>query len=263
MIPRVTKRKKETKIEYIKRYTNILYDQLPQTTLEERAQHIDIRDKIIELNYNFFGYVVSQKFLNNNYASYEDKLQACIARFCECWTWYKFEKKYRTDVAFTVFYKPRLGEMLERDFNEVQYSLRRSLCLEVSEQLNKKWTEVTYEDLSDPRLSISPEHMASLMAIFGTLYPSISTDDLDPFLEAPDEISKDRGPIAELTDEYNDIVGLLVREMIEHERKLQLKDLKRLSDILNIDIIELKRKLPIAEAQLYQLLQKSKVKTVK
>ena len=103
MVPVIRRRKNETKTEWIKRYTNILYDMLPQTSLEDRAKHLDIRDKIIELNYSFFGYVVSQKFLNNSYISYEDKLQACIARFCECWTWYKFEKKYRTDISFSVF----------------------------------------------------------------------------------------------------------------------------------------------------------------
>ena len=89
MVPIVHQRKNETKVEYIKRYTNILYDLLPQTSLEDREKFHDIRDKIIELNYAFFGYVVRTKFLNNSYADYEDKLQACIARFCQCWTWYK------------------------------------------------------------------------------------------------------------------------------------------------------------------------------
>ena len=82
-------------------------------------------------------------------------------------------------------------------------------------KLNKHWTKVTYDDLADPRLKeISPQHMASLMAIFGSLYPA-SSDDISPYLEAPDEIAKDKGPIDSLTDEYNDIVSLLVREMIE------------------------------------------------
>lgn len=255
MVPVIRRRKNETKTEWIKRYTNILYDMLPQTSLEDRAKHLDIRDKIIELNYSFFGYVVSQKFLNNSYISYEDKLQACIARFCECWTWYKFEKKYRTDISFSVFYKPRLGEMLERDFNEVQYSLRRTLMMEVGDQLGKHWTKVTYEDLADPRLHISASHMTSLMAIFGSLYPA-SQEDISPYLEAPDSITKDKGPIDELNDEYNDIVNLLIREMIDKEKQLNTRDINKIADMYGLNASELKQKLPIAEKQLYLILKR-------
>ena len=254
MVPVVRKRKNESKTEYIKRYTNILYDQLPQTSLEDRAKHLDIRDKIIELNYAFFGYVVSQKFLNNSYITYEDRLQACIARFCECWTWYKFEKKYRTDISFSVFYKPRLGEMLERDFNEVQYSLRRTLLIEVGDQLGKPWTKVTYEDLSDNRLHISASHMTSLMAIFGSLYPA-SQDDISPYLEAPDDIARDHGPIEDLTDEYNDLIGLLVREMVSKEKKLTSRDINKMAEIYGLDAKELKSKVPLAEQELYRILK--------
>lgn len=255
MVPVIRRRKNETKTEWIKRYTNILYDMLPQTSLEDRAKFTDIRDKIIELNYSFFGYVVSQKFLNNSYISYEDKLQACITRFCECWTWYKFAAKYRTDISFSVFYKPRLGEMLERDFNEVQYSLRRTLMMEVGDQLGKHWTKVTYEDLADPRLHISSDHMTSLMAIFGSLYPA-SQEDISPYLEAPDEITRDHGIISELTDEYDDIISLLIREMIEKEKKLSNRDINKLAEILDLDPKDLKSKVPLAEKQLYQMLQK-------
>ncbi len=229
---------------------------LPQTSLEDREKYHDIRDKIIELNYPFFGYVVSQKFLNNSYASYEDKLQACILRFCQCWTWYKFEKKYRTDLSFSVFYKPRLGEMLERDFNEVQYSLRRTLCLEVGEQLNKPWTKVTYEDLANPNLHISSSHMTSLMAIFGSLYPA-SSDELSPYLEAPDSIAKDHGPIEELTDEYDDIINLIIREMIDKEKRLTTRDINKMADMYGLDASDLKSKLPLAEKQLYKILKQN------
>lgn len=257
LIPIVRQHKHESKTEWIKRYTNILYDQLPQTTLEERGQFIEIRDKIIELNYNFFGYVVSHKFLNNSYISYEDKVQACIARFCECWTWYRFEKKYRTDISFTVFYKPRLGEMLERDFNEVQYSLRRTLMMEVGDQIGKHWAKVTYDDLADPRVNISPQHKVSLMAIFGSLYPT-SEDDISPYLQAPDEIAKEHGALDDLTDEYNDIVSLLIREMVDKEKRLTNKDLKKLAEILDLSQAQLKEKLPIAEKQLYGMLKNYK-----
>lgn len=254
LVPVVKRKKHEKEVDYIKRYTNILYDQLPQTSLEDRAKYIDIRDKIIELNYPFFGYVVRSKFLNNSYADYEDKVQACITRFCECWTWYKFAKKYRTDLAFSVFYKPRLGEMLERDFNEVKYSLRRTLLMEVGEQLDKHWSKVVYEDLANPKLHISASHMTSLMAIFGSMYPA-SSDDISPYLEAPDDIARDQGPIGELTDEYNDIVNLLIREMVEKEKKLTPKDINHMADVYGIDPKSLRSKLPLAEQQLYQILK--------
>ena len=254
MVPIVHKRKNEKQTDYIVRYTNILYDLLPQTSLEDREKHHDIRDKIVELNYGFFGYVVKSKFLNCSYAAYEDKVQACIVRFYECWTWYKFEKKYRTDLSFTVFYKPRLGEMLERDFNEVQYSLRRTLCMEVGDQLNKHWTKVTYEDLSNPKLDIPPKHMMSLMAIFGTLYPA-SSDDISPYLEDPEDIARDHGPIEELTDEYDDIVGLLVREMVDKEKKLTTRDINKMSSIYGLNADDLKAKVPLAEQELYRILK--------
>lgn len=256
MVPKVYRKSDETKVEYIKRYTNILYDSLPQTSLEDREQHHDIRDKIIELNYSFFGYVVSQKFLNNSYASYEDKLQACILRFCTCWTWWKFEKKYRSDVSFTVFYKPRLGEMLEREFNEVQYSLRRSLCVEVANQLDKPWTKLTYEDLSDPRVHISADHMESLKAIFGSLY-SEPIDDVIMYFKAPDDVHDQPSLIESLGDEYNDIVNLLIREMIDKERKLTTKDINKMATMYGLDPVSLKSKQQIAENQLYTMLNKA------
>lgn len=253
-IPIVFKKKGESEKSYIKRYTNILYDTLPQTSLEDREEYIEVRDKVIELNYKFFGFIVKRKFLNNSYADYEDKLQACIARFCTCWTWYKFEKKYRTDLSFTVFYMPRLGEMLERDFNEVQYSLRRTLCLEVGEQINKPWMKVTYDDLARKDLNISASHMTSLMAIFGTLYPA-SADEISPFLEAPDDIAKDKGPLSYLNDNYDDIINLLIREMIEKEKPLTQKDLMKMGEIYGLDPDDLKRKLPIAKDELYKILK--------
>ena len=254
MVPIVHQRKNESKTDYIKRYTNILYDCLPQTSLEDREKYHDIRDKIIELNYGFFGYVVKNKFLNCPYAEYEDKVQGCIQRFCECWTWYRFKKKYNKDVTFAVFYKPRLGEMLERSFNEVGYSLRRSLLVEVSEQIHKPWTEITYEDLSDPRIDIPPNHKMSLMAIFGALNPA-SSDEISPYLEAPDDITKEKSPVESLTDQYNDVVSLLVHEMVDREKKLTTRDLSKIAEIYDLDLQDLKQKLPLAEKQLYELLK--------
>ena len=78
LVPVVRRRKNETKTEWIKRYTNILYDMLPQTSLEDRAKFIDIRDKIIELNYTFFGYVVSQSIPEGQKIDKNTKLEILL-----------------------------------------------------------------------------------------------------------------------------------------------------------------------------------------
>jgi len=75
-----------TEAEYRKQRTIELYSYLPQTTLEERATYTDIRDAVVELNYTFFGYIASHKFINNPSVSYEDKFQSALLHFCEMWT---------------------------------------------------------------------------------------------------------------------------------------------------------------------------------
>lgn len=252
-LPVCHRRKGESKNEFTKRYTNVLYDTLPQTSLEDRAKHLDVRDKVIELNQGFFRYVVMHKFLNNQYVDFEDKVQGCIERFCECWTWYKFAKKYRTDLSFAVFYKPRLGEMLERSFDEFKYSLYRPRLMEVGEALGKHWTEVTYDDLKDIRVAekVSPDHLQTCRMYFGSFYPA-DLEDISPFLKSPEE--QDPHLRIGITDEYNDIVTLLMNEMIDRESKLRPKDLKEMSEIYCINLADLKAKLPLAEKELELLL---------
>ena len=160
---------KESTNDRIKRQTLELYEQLPQD-YDERIKRTDIRDKVVELNYTFFGYVASRTFINNSMATYEDKLQSCICGFLQIWWKFKYAAKYRTDLSFSVFFKPRLSEMIERELNEVKYSVRRTLCMEVGDQVGKHWAQVKYDDLSDPRVNLPPDKMSSLKAIFGTLY---------------------------------------------------------------------------------------------
>ena len=148
----------------VKQQTLELYDSLPQDK-EERIKRLDVRDKVIELNYSFFGYVATTTFINNNFISYEDKFQSVVCHFCECWWWYKWAERYRTDLSFAVFFKPRLGEMLERELNEVKYSLRRALCMKVGEQLGKHWGKVKYDDLK--HVSLPPDEMNSVKAVVG------------------------------------------------------------------------------------------------
>ena len=249
--PSTLKKDELSEGEYRKQRTIELYSFLPQTTLEERDQYRDIRDAVIELNYTFFGYIASHKFVNNQYISYEDKFQSAILHFCEMWTKFKYAPKYRCDLAFTVFFKPRITECMERDFDEVKYSLRRSLCMEVSKQLDKHWAQVTYEDLSDPRVKLTPDKMSSLQAAFGSMYVA----DIDTHLLF---VGSDRTPEISLDDLYSDdyesLTDLLIHEMVEKEKDLTDKDLIELSDLTCIPFEKLKETLPEAKSKLHKTL---------
>ena len=238
--------------EYRKQRTIELYDYLPQTSLEERREYTDIRDAIIEMNYTFFGYIASHKFLNNSYIQYEDKFQSALLHFCEMWEKYRFwGGRYRTDVAFGVFFKPRITECMERELDEVKYSLRRTLCMEVGAQIGKHWAKVTYEDLADPRVKLTPDKMASLQAMFGSMYVA----DLEThamFIEA-DEMPSDVSDF--YNDNYDDLSGLLQHEMIELERDLTDKDFKSISATLSVPEEKLRAIYPEAKAALYKKLK--------
>lgn len=245
-------------IEYVKKETARLYDELPQV-YEERIARIDVRDRVIDLNYTFFGYVASHTFINNSMVTYEDKLQSAVLHFCECWWKWKFEgdeerRGYRQDLSFAVFFKPRISEMIERELSEVKYSLRRSLCMEVGSQIGKHWGKVTYDDLSDPRVKISADKMTSLKAIFGTLYEP-DMEEHTMYLEAPKSNSRFMDTV---TDEYDSVEELLVSEMIRLEEKLTDNILSNMSYIYQIDFWVLKSKLPYAEQLLYNRLHESK-----
>lgn len=237
----------ENKKKSVKEQTLDLYAQLPQDE-EERKKRLDIRDKIIELNYPFFGYIASHTFINNISVTYEDKLQSALCHFCECWWWYKYEKKYRTDLSFAVFFKLRIGEMIERELNEVKYSIRRSLCMEVGNQVGKHWGQVKYEDLSDPRLNLPADKMNSLKAIFGTLYIA-DLDTHEPFLSSESSSFSDFE--SSLTDKYNEISELLIREMVARERRLTESDIDEISEIYGIEKSSIRSEIKIAENMLY------------
>lgn len=239
----------ESKNEIIKRKTIELYDQLPQEK-EDRMARTDIRDQVIDLNYTFFGYIASHTFINNSSVTYEDKLQSALMHFCECWYWFRWKGHYRTDLSFGVFFKPRIGEMIERELNEVKYSIRRSLCMEVGQQLGKHWGQVKYEDLLDPRLHLPVDKMNSLKAMFGSLYIA-DLDDHEAYIPAPtDRISE----FEIRNDKYNTIEEFLMNEMVEKESKLTERELHDLANMLSIDYTILKEALPRAEKQLYKKL---------
>lgn len=236
----------------VKEQTIQLYAQLPQNKIL-RQQRTDIRDKVIELNYSFFGYVATHTYINNTSVTYEDKFQSALLHFCECWWWYKWQgdethKGYRQDLSFAVFFKPRVGEMIERELNEVKYSVRRSLCMEAGAQLNKHWAQVRYDDLSN--VNMSPEKLNSLKAIFGTVYwADLETQAM--FIEAPKSRPTE---FEDFTDKYNSIEDLLIDEMIHSESKLTDKMLIEMSDMYGINYYTLKQYLPKAEEKLYNKL---------
>lgn len=257
-----------TKAEWTKQRTIELYSYLPQANisedmtkeekdaeieraLAERFTYTDIRDEVVEINYAFFGYVASHTFINNSAISYEDKFQSALTHFCEMWHKYKFAAKYRTDLSFAVFFKPRVGECIERELNEVKYSLRRTLCMEVGEMVGKHWGQVKYDDLSDPRVKLKPEKMESLKAMFGTFYwADLETHAL--FIQSDVQYSKE----GELySDNYDTVQGLLIHEMVENESKLTDKNLLDLSMMLDIPFNQLKDELPAAEAKLKSYLE--------
>ena len=232
----------------IKEETLRLYDSLPQEA-ELRKQRTDVRDRVIELNYTFFGYVASHTYVNNPYISYEDKLQSALLHFCECWWWYKYAAKYRTDLSFATFFKPRLSEMIDRELTEVKYSVYRPLKMEVGDQLGKHWSKVRYEDLSDPRVHLPADKMNSLKAIFGSLYFA-DLGEYEPFLSRNTDSYSE---IEKLDNKYNTVEELLVHEMIDRETKLIDSILLQMSDIYGIRYDILKEKLPVAEQMLYKM----------
>ena len=242
--------------EYRKRRTVELYDYLPLTSLEERAQYTDIRDAVIDLNYTFFGYIASHKFVNNSYIDYEDKFQSAVTHFMEIWTKYKFVPKYRGDLSFAVFFKPRITECMERELDEVKYSLRRALCIEVGQQLGKHWTKVTYEDLSDPSLKLSSDKMCALQAVFGSMY--VADFETHAMFVAADNSFLDDEEL--YTDDYNSITDLLIHEMIEKEASLTDKDLNNLADLLDLPVEQLHKYYPEAREKLYNILKDRKAR---
>ena len=242
----------ELKSNSVKAKTLELYRQLPQEK-EARQKRLDIRDQIIELNYTFFGYVATHTFINNPTVTYEDKFQSAVMHFCTCWWWYQWKgdsthKGYRDDLSFAVFFKPRIGEMIERELNQVKYSIRRTLCMEVGKQLGKHWGQVRYEDLSQVNLPV--DKMNSLKAIFGSLYIA-DLDSHSMYMPAPSEIDT---PFAHMSDEYDSLEELLIHEMVDIEQPLSDSYLQKMSEMYDIPFVELKAKYPAALNMLYKRL---------
>lgn len=252
------------KADWIKARTQELYDMLPQTTLEERNTYTDIRDEIIELNYSFFGYIAKNQYVTDPMATYEDKLQSALVNFCQMWAKYKFSpendesngdgsgkkvKKYRTDLSFAVFFKPRISECIRRDLNTIKYSLRRTICMKAAAQLGKHWGQITKEDL--PNIKLPLQEMQILESIFTTRYDSAYEDtSVAKTRSSKDDFVVPYGIEGIYTEAYDDIEDLIVHEMIEQESKLDDAYLLKMSQLYGIPYDELEKARPKGELKL-------------
>lgn len=221
------------KKSHIKQRTLELYNSLPQE-YEERIKHLEVRDECIELNMSLWNYIARNKFVNNHYIEMADKVQSVIMCYCQSWWWFKWEGHYRTDLSFATFYIPRISEMIGREFDEVKYSVRRRLCMEVAKQLDIRWSDVKYEDIDKVELSGKKEQ--ALRATFGTMYPC----SLEEFAELynPADECVDLSLTNENYDEY-DIKELIIQELLYRERPLNKTDLNSMSEKYDVDYYEL------------------------
>lgn len=238
--------KNKSDSNYIKIRTNELYDSLPLDK-EERKKCLSVRDEIIKLNYAFFGYVANTTFIENT--THEDKFQTALLSFMGMWWKYKWTPKYRDDLSFAVFFKPRISEEIRRYLSPISYTTNRNLRMKVAEQLGKSWTDVTYDDLSN--VTLSSKDMNALKSIFGASYP-VELSDVETYLEAPYAFKNDIEDYQ--TAMYDSIEELLIQEMIEQESSLSDRYLHKIAELYTIDYNVLKAAMPKALSILHKRL---------
>lgn len=240
-----------SKSDWIKFRTIELYDFLPQTTLEERDTYRIIRDEVIRLNYKFFGFVAKSTYVAAPDILYEDKFQSGVTSFCKMWSKFRFASKYRIDLSFATFFKPRLSEEITRALGSVKYSTERVLKMKAAAQLGIHWKQLKYEDLK--KVKLPKQEIAALEAMFGVMYPA-NLDDHDPFLQNTKHI--ETTIVTNLySDRYDSIVELLMHTMVEMESLISDRELLKLSEMNGIPFETLKELRPEAEKQLKQILE--------
>lgn len=169
-------------------------------------------------------------------------------------------KRYRTDLSFSVFFKPRLSECVRRELNMVKYSLRREICMKAAAQLGKHWGQVTKEDI--PKVKLPPDEMAALVAIFCTQYDNPYGDDVSG-ASVIKTASAQAGETSSYwldniyNEEYDEIEDLIIHEMIEQESKLDDAYLLKMSQMYCIPFADLKKAQPIGEAKLKRKLEET------
>ncbi|MCM1222057.1 MAG: hypothetical protein NC548_47065, partial [Lachnospiraceae bacterium] len=185
-------------------------------------------------------------FIENT--THEDKFQTALLSFMGMWWKYKWTPKYRADLSFAVFFKPRLSEEIRRFLSPISYTTKRSLCMKVAEQLDKSWTAVTYDDLAN--VTLPPKDMNALKSILGASYP-VELSDVETYLEAPSF----KNSIEDYqTTMYDSIEELLIQEMIEQESMLSDRHLHKLADLYTLDFNTLKAAMPKALSILHKRL---------
>ena len=234
-----------SKQDWVKQRTLELYDFLPQTSLDDRKGYLDIRDAVLELNYPFFGYCAKHTFVNYADADYEDKFQSAVLHFCEIWHLYRFSPKYRTDLSFAVFFKPRISEMIRRELCVVKYTPQRVLCMKVAKEFDISWTEVTEEHIKKSHLS--KQDLDALMAMINADNKIELTDNIQSTAEEKDTYFS----FNYSTTKYNAVRDLLIHEMVCMESPLEDKDLLRMANLYDIPFYELKMQLPFAMETLH------------
>lgn len=234
----------KTDPKYVKQRTSEIYDSLPME-LEARKACKKERDEIIELNYSFFGYVANSTFVENT--TYEDKFQTALASFLTMWWKYKWTPKYRDDLSFAVFFKPRLCEEVRRHLAQVSYTTKRTVSRKAAKLLNKPWTEITYDDLS--KIELPAKDMIALQAVLGA-NSSMDMADCELYLhrQTPEGIEKYQ------TSSYNSIEELLIQETIEAESKLSDAQLRSIASMYSLEYSEVKLLYPKALETLYKRL---------
>ena len=230
---------------YVKQRTLELYASLPMD-LVERQKRTDVRDEILRLNLKFFGYVAKETYVAN--AEYEDKFQTAVMSFLKMWWKFKWTPRYRDDLSFAVFFKPRISEEIRRYLGTVSYSQKRMLCIKVADQLHKSWGDVNYDDLA--KVQLPEDDIIALKAILGTPHP-MDISELGMFLE---DSRPAYGIDKYQTYKYNSTEELLIQEMIEQEAPITDKQLKAMSEMYGITYIELKSALPRALKMLHDRL---------
>lgn len=139
---------------------------------------------------------------------------------------------------------------MAREFDNVRWTLRRSLCMKAGEQLGKYWSEVTYEDVA--KVKLPPEQMESLRSIFCTMN-NADVNDVSIYKPAS-TIVEDK--IEELyNDEYDSTEDLIIHEMLEREEKLEDSFLLKMSEMYGIPYNELLEARPAAEEKLKRQLE--------
>lgn len=235
--------------EYIKKRTIELYDSLPMEEEARKAQFA-VRDEIIDLNYTFFGYVATSTFVEG--VLYEDKFQTALMAFLGMWWKYKYAPKYRTDLSFAVFFKPRLSEEIKRYLNTFSYSQKRNLCIKAAAQLNKPWTSINYDDLA--KVELPEDDMLALKTILGYKHPQ-DISDIEGYTDT--HMTPVYGIEKYVSDKYDTVEEMLIQEMVTQEAPIEDKQLKYLSELYSIPYIELKQALPRAMHILHERLTRN------